>query len=49
MVSRIFRVPVLGQLRMASVEDGAMIMDLMNESMSKNFRIEHLSDIAYLM
>lgn len=49
MASRICRPPALGQLRLASIEDAPMIMELINESMSLTFRIEQLSDLVYLM
>ncbi|KAG6440927.1 hypothetical protein O3G_MSEX001618 [Manduca sexta] len=49
MASRIFRPPPLGRLRLASVDDAPFIFDLVNESMSKHFRIENTYNVIYLI
>ncbi|XP_072949319.1 cilia- and flagella-associated protein 61-like [Epargyreus clarus] len=49
MASRIFRPQPLGRLRLAELDDISTIHGLVNESMSKNFRISTPSDIGYLI
>lgn len=49
MVSRVFGPPALDKVRLAAPEDATFIMGLMNESMAKNFRIDHILDIIRLM
>ncbi|KAL0828920.1 hypothetical protein ABMA28_003820 [Loxostege sticticalis] len=49
MVSRVFRAPALGRIRLAHVEDAPLILDLVTESMAKNFRVEGTSEIVYLI
>ncbi|XP_063829016.1 uncharacterized protein LOC135078348 [Ostrinia nubilalis] len=49
MVSRILRPIALGRLRLAHVDDAPVIMNLVTESMSKNFRIDDDTDIVYLI
>ncbi|CAG9583119.1 unnamed protein product [Danaus chrysippus] len=48
MTSRIVRTP-LGRLRLAEIEDAQFIMSLVNESVSKNFRVFEVSDVIYLI
>lgn len=49
MTSRVFRAQPLGRLRLAELDDVSAILGLVNESMSKNFRVSILSDVIYLM
>ncbi|KAL4711072.1 hypothetical protein ACJJTC_009443 [Scirpophaga incertulas] len=41
--------PALGCLRFATKEDAPLILQMVNESMAKNFRINNSSDIVYLI
>lgn len=49
MVSRIFKCPALGRLRLACLDDVPAIFELVNESMSMNFRINDSHNIVNLM
>ncbi|KAJ0176198.1 hypothetical protein K1T71_008372 [Dendrolimus kikuchii] len=49
MVSRIFRPPALGRLRLACIDDAPIILELLNESMSKTFKITDTPEIVYLI
>lgn len=47
--SRLFRPPALTRVRLACVDDAPHIVDLVNESMSCNFRVHGTPAIVYLM
>ncbi|XP_062529602.1 cilia- and flagella-associated protein 61 isoform X2 [Bombyx mori] len=49
MVSRIFKCPALGRLRLACLDDVPAIFELVNESMSMNFRINDSHNIVNLI
>ncbi|CAK1582898.1 unnamed protein product [Parnassius mnemosyne] len=49
MTSRALNIRSLRKIRLAVLEDAAKIFELVNESMSKNFRISKPSDILYLI
>lgn len=43
------KIPALGRLRLACVEDAPIAMQFVNDAMAMTFRIETTSDIVYLM
>lgn len=49
MVSRAVKPPPLGRVRLARIDDAPHILDLLTESISKNFRVVCTYDIIYLM